>query len=232
MRGEVERAPWPSFIEEFTRVHEMGQHVSIIGPTGQGKTTLARELLIHRAEARQSFIVVIVTKKKDDSFDSFGWPIVKTWPPGYGKNQVLLWPPYGTDPERAPARQRRIIAPALREIFNDGSRVVYLDEVWYLDKKMKLGEMIDQFLTQGRSQKLTVVAGTQRPVNVPRTMFSEPSWLFFFGTRDADELRRVGEIGGGSDTARVRDELTTLNKYEFLCVRKDTGEMVRSKVQI
>ena len=227
----TESADWDSFLTEFTLLHKSGEHVSIIGPTGQGKTTLARELLKARALNREAYVVVIVTKKKDDNLKAWGWPIVKAWPPGYGQNQVLLWPPYGDDPEKAPARQRRTIAPAMRQIFNDGARVVYLDEVWYLDKKMKLGEMVDQFLTQGRSMELTVVAGTQRPVNVPRTVFSEPSWLFFFKTRDVDELRRVGEIGGGSDTAQVRTEITKLKKYEFLCVRKDTGEMVKSKVK-
>jgi energy-coupling factor transporter ATP-binding protein EcfA2 len=231
LRRDVERAPWDDFIEDFTRAHKLGDHVSIIGPTGEGKSTLGLAILEERKEARDSHIVIIATKPKDETLSRMGWPIITQWPPSYGQNQVILWPRFGSDPESAPMKQRKVIQPALVSIFNDGSRVVYFDEAWYLDEKMKLGGMIDQYLTQGRSNQLTVIIGTQRPRNVPRTIFSEPAWVFFFRTRDNDELKRVSEIGGSVDTAMVRDEIQSLEKYEFLCIRKDTGEMVRSKVE-
>ncbi|SRR6266542_3258633 len=228
-RSDVEVAEWPDFVDEFTGAHEPGEHVAIVGPTGQGKTTLALALLDESFD-RQPHRVILATKPRDDALKQLRWPIIRRWPPDYGKDRVILWPEY--TPEKGIANQRKTFGPALTQIFRDGARVVYFDEAWWFAEKLRMGDRLDEFLVQGRSMNLSVVCGTQRPVNVPRTVFSEPSWVFFFRSRDVDELRRVGEIGGSVDTATIREEIQRLDRYEFLCVRKTTGEMVKSKVEI
>ena len=230
--AEVPFVPWSEFAPSFLAAwpenrNGHAEHLSMVGPTGQGKTTLALELLKERVRLRGASVVILATKPKDPTLSRLGWPIIRTWPPGYGKEQVIYWPHFG-DVRTAATRQRRAIEPVLADIFADGGRTVYIDEVAYFAETLKLDRVLKHFWGQGRSQNLLMVAGTQRPVMVPRAMFSECSWFVAFRTADEDELRRVGEIGG-TDSRLIREAMRTLKPHEFLVCRTRTGEMIRSK---
>jgi hypothetical protein len=233
---EVPELAWSEFSPKFQSAWEpndkgRAQHVTVVGPNGQGKSTLCKVLLLERVRLRDSSVVAIGTKPKDETLSSFGWPIIREWPPGYGQYQVIYWPKYG-DPRTVDRRQREAFIPVLAEIFTDGNRIVYLDEVARLSEDLNLDKQLRKFWQDGRANNVIVVAGTQRPVNVPRPMWSECSWFFAFRTRDRDELRRVSEIGGGTDTSAVADAIQALGPNEFICVQTRTGEMVRSKVEL
>lgn len=230
---DVPFAPWPEFREDFSaawRENRGGkaEHVTLVGPTGQGKSTLALALLKERVRLRKANVVVFGTKPRDATLSKLGWPVIREWPPGYGKEQVIFWPKFG-DVRSARSRQRKAFEPVLADIFRDGGRTVYIDEAAYFAKELRLDAIMRQYWTQGRSQNLIVVAGTQRPVDVPRPMFSECSWFIAFRTADEDELKRVSEIGG-TDTKLIREVMRTLKPHEFLAVQTRTGTMVRSKV--
>lgn len=218
---------WDDFIADFVPAWKQGEHVSIVGPTGQGKSVLGLALVKARARARDADTVVFGTKPRDRTLDKLGWPVVTEWPPNYGENQVIVWPAYG-DPDDAAIRQEKAFRPVMRRIFKDGNRTVYIDEVSDFHERMGLTNLLNEYWKMGRSNGLTFVAATQRPRGVPRAMFSEPSWLFFFRTPDEDELKRVSEIGG--DTKLVKEIVRRLDPHQFLCIRPRTGEMVRSKV--
>jgi hypothetical protein len=152
---------------------------------------------------------------------------VKSWPPGYGKEQVILWPTYG-DPRTAARRQREVFAPVLAEIFRDGYRVVYIDEITYFENDLRLGRLLHTLLAQGRSIPIAMMGGTQRPRGIDRAWYSHVSWIFFFRNQDEDDLRRIAEVGG-TNPQTIRDVVRELPEHEFLLVRTRTGEMVRSK---
>lgn len=233
----VEFVAWPAFLERFMQTWApnrdgQAEHVTFVGPTKQGKTTLALALLKERVKVRRSSAVILATKPKDASLSRIGWPVVKTWPPGYGKEQVIYWPVRGDsfDLRTAAARQRPLFEKTLAEIFANGGMTVYMDEAFYFTEMLRLEPLMKQFWQAGRSQNICVMAGTQRPTGVPRAMFSECSWFIAFRTADEDELRRVGEIGG-ADSRFVRAVMRTLKPHEFLVVQTRTGVMVRSKVE-
>jgi hypothetical protein len=231
---EVPFAPWPEFLAEFqeewpANTRGQAEHVTLVGPTKQGKSTLALALVKERARLRDAHVVVLATKPKDPTLTGLGWPIIREWPPNYGQKQVVFWPRFPKDVRKAAVIQRMAFDPVLADIFADGKRVVYVDEAFYMTDVLGLEHTMRQFWSQGRSNDLIVVAGTQRPRNVPREMFSECSWFFAFRTADEDELRRVGEIGG-VDAKRLREVMRTLKPHEFVCCRTRTGAMVRSKV--
>jgi hypothetical protein len=231
---QVPFAPWPEFLRNFqekwpANTKGNAEHVTLVGPTKQGKTTLALILVKTRAELRDAHVVVLATKPKDPTLSALGWPIIREWPPRYGQDQVIFWPRFPKDVRRAAVVQRMAFDPMLAEVFHDGKRVVVVDEAFYMTDVLGLEHTMKQFWSQGRSNDLIVVAGTQRPRNVPREMFSECSWFFAFRTADEDELRRVGEIGG-VDAKTLREVMRTLRPHEFVCCRTRTGEMVRSMV--
>jgi hypothetical protein len=65
------------------------------------------------------------------------------------------------------------------------------------------------------------VAGTQRPRNVSRSMWSEPSWVFIFPPDDLDDLKRVAELSGRK--ADVLEFSERLGGFEFLVIRRQRG---------
>jgi hypothetical protein len=232
---QVPFAEWSEFLESFmaawpANAGGQAEHVTLIGPTKQGKTTLALALLDERRRRRDAHIVIFATKPRDPTLTKLGWPVIREWPPGYGQRAVIFWPRFSKDVRQAAYYQRRAFDPVLADVFHDGNRVVYFDEAFYFTDVLGLGGTMRQFWTQGRSVNLIVVAGTQRPRGVPREMFSEASWFIAFRTADEDELRRVSEIGG-VDTRTLREVMRTLKPHEFVAVRTRTGEMVRSMVR-
>lgn len=226
---------WEDFLDSFeaawpANVGGQAEHVSMVGPTKQGKTTLQLALVDERVRRRDSHVVILATKPKDPTLSALGWPIIRQWDQlSYGQSHVIFWPKFPKDVRRAAIHQRMAFDGALADIFADGKRVVVIDEAYYMTDILGLEGTMKQFWSQGRSNDLIVVAGTQRPRNVPREMFSECSWFFAFRTADEDELRRVGEIGG-VDAKELRAVMRTLKPHEFVCCRTRTGEMVRSMV--
>lgn len=228
--------PWPDFLRAFMaawkpNIGGKAQHVSMVGPNGQGKTHLALRLLQARHEVRGAHVVILATKPRDQTLTALGWPVIRRWPPGYGQETVIYWPkrPKGASAREAINAQRLAFRPVLADLFESGRRTVYIDEAAYFAQDLRLEDELRQLWQMGRSQDLIVVAGTQRPTGVPRPMFSEPAWFFAFRTADEDELRRVSEIGG-VDTKALRSIMRTMPPHEFVACQTRTGRMVRSKV--
>lgn len=232
---EVPTQPWDVFLPDFVsawapNANGQAEHVTIVGPTGQGKTHLAKAILLERAKVRSSHMVALGTKPRDRTLASFGWPVIREWPPGYGQDQVIYWPRFKPTLAETKADHRTRFVAVLEDIRKDGGRTVFVDEVAYLSNDLSMRKDLATYWQMARSTDVCLVAATQRPVEVPRQMWSECSWLFAFRTRDKAELDRLGEIGGGMDTGQVRAAIQGLAPHEFLCVRTRTGEMMVSKV--
>src|SRR5205823_2549157 len=96
MASDVPHLSWNEFYPDFLRHWETGEHVVTVGPTGSGKSTLNVEILKGRHRTvRGTHILGIVTKPRDSSLSASGIPRITRWPPEYGQDVVLLWPPYG-----------------------------------------------------------------------------------------------------------------------------------------
>lgn len=244
-RIQVERVPWESVRTFFARKHQLGEHVSIEGPTGSGKTLLGLLLLEARGERttvnkRPVHITVMCNKNRDATTQTLvnaGWPRIRDlrdWPPGYGDEQVVLWPAYG-DPETVAKRQREIFGPALREIFSSGNQIAYVQEAQYFADPLPDGLGLRGTMTriwgEARSSGLTMFADTQRPVAVPVKMWTEPYWLFLFRPEDEDDLKLIAARSGQKQL--VLDVLPTLGNHEFLMLRRRPEQLaVISEVEL
>jgi len=204
-----------------------GEHVSLIGPTGTGKTTAMLGLLQQRR-----YVCVLGTKPADETLSSLvqrggGYKRITAWPPPRVRERVVLWPRV-TRASDLP-RIAGIMRHALDEAFAEGGWCIAADEVWFLSHKLKLADMLETYWSQGRSIGLTLVATTQRPAWVPRMMYSQATHLFLWRDADRTNLDRIKDITSGAlNSGDIRQIVGSLAKHEALYLNTRTGAMART----
>jgi hypothetical protein len=227
--ASTEHRSWDDFRSSFD--WRQGEHVSIIGPTGLGKTTLALSLLPLR-----KYVVVLATKPRDDQLTRFRrehrFRIIRRWSEAGLVEQnprLILWPEVERIKDIRSQRQR--MKDALEEIFVSGGWCVYVDELFFVGSPKFLG--LENYLRllwlQGRSLKVSLVGATQRPAWVPLEMYDQASHLFFFRESDETNLKRMGGIGW-LNRRDIMGEVAALPTYRFLYICTRTGERYTSQV--
>jgi hypothetical protein len=228
--AEVPIVPWEEVAPEFIDNWEQGQHLVTLGKTGRGKSTFVIEATTLRWKWRQASVCVFITKQTDETWSKTGWGRIADWPPTYKQRQarrVLFWPPYTKASTYAQDR-RQVFLEAFDEILAEGKWTLVLDEASYLVQSMHLRTSIDELFTQSRSAKITLVAGSQRPVWVSRGEVSQHSWLAAFKVGDMDDARRAGEVIGDRD--RYTAILHALGDHDFVLVNTVTGQGVITRI--
>lgn len=222
------RIPWDKFLaNEFRWVP--GEHIGLIGPTGQGKTTTLMALLpLHK------YNVVFATKPQDSSMQELiakgGYVRLESWksldPKDYPRR--VIWP----DASKLDSieLQRRVFGDAFARIYREGDWTVALDETWYMDNVLNLAMPIRIYLLQARALKISLIAATQRPAWVPRELYSSCTHLFFMRTNDETDLNSLSGIGFRS-ARLIREVVSNLEQYQMLYINTRTGKMFRTKVQ-
>lgn len=227
----AEPVPWDEFLGRRFKWRQ-GEHVSLIGPTNSGKTTLAIEIL-----PRRRYVVVVGTKPRDATLSKLqgrGYEIIREWPEHVATDirpKLILWPPFRRPGDAK--RQQREINRAIQEIFAQGSWTVVIDEAFYLSQTLRLRPILEMLWTQGRSIGISVVAGTQRPAHVPLHMYDQATHLFLWRDNDRRNLDRLSEISSGAiDRDSLRELVGSLPKHSTLYVNTRTGEVIETRVEI
>lgn len=219
------RKSWQSHLQ--TVGWKQGEHVLICAPTGAGKTTMVASLAQKRAHT-----VILVSKMKDPTFakEFKSYKRLTEWPRGGPRtyeNRVLLWPTPEKTVKETLMKQREVFAHALNEITRQGNRCVVVDESLMMTdpKLIGLGTEIGMMHYYGRSAGISMVDLTQRPSWIPKVIYSSVSHAYIARTRDALDLKRLGDMGGiDSREARMNIELLPARQdYLYL---NPTGDAV------
>lgn len=229
----VEVASWRKVLPTLLRNWEQGEHFVILGKTGRGKTTLEVELMEKRHALRRASACSMVTKRRDETsarLVSRGWHRIYDWPPPYSarkSGKIILWPSYTRASTYAKDR-RHIFVDAFDEIITEGNWTLCLDEASYMVESMRIRTSIDELFTQSRSNGITLIAGSQRPVWVSRSMVSQHCWVACFRIGDSTDARRAGEVLGDKD--RYAGLVQALGPHQFLLANTITTEAVVTEV--
>jgi hypothetical protein len=219
------RTPWSQFKREFW-TWQQGQHVAAIGPTESGKTSLVLALLSDR-----KYVTAFGTKPRDLVLDEFAkkhkYKYMSEWDSldAVKYPRRMLWP--DARDLYSVTNQKKQFRLAFDRIYREGNWTLYLDELWFIAKMLKLEYEVKMYLLQARSNGISLVVATQRPAWVPLEVYDGSTWLFFWRDNDETNLKRISGISWLSKNL-VQMIVARLERYEALAINTRTGKMVRT----
>ena len=202
-----------------------GQHVALIGKTGEGKSTLAAGIMSAR-----KYVLALDPKGEDETLEAAGYTRVLGLPPKKKLPKeiqrdldegrpVRLVVGGASRTREADARLRTLMEDALEYARQSGGWTVYADEYQLLaDQRMyRLGPQVERMLISARRDKTSVVTAFQAPAWVPKAATRQSSIIVVWRTRDEDMVKNVARAAGRpwKMLGQVIDELP---KYHVLCI--------------
>jgi len=224
VRPRIEPAHWELFYQWWGDVWEPGQHVALIGPTGQGKSTFAVNILKLR-----KWVIALDAKGGDDTLAASGFKPIKAWPPpskirdeiAEGKPARLIMTGT-TRTRRDMAKLVHLMQEAIEGARAEGGWTVYCDEFQILaDRRMfGLDVPVEQMLISARSAGSSVVTSFQAPAWVPKAGTRQASFVVMLKTQDVNMIKTVSEAVG-RDWHELKDALGEVPKYHVLVIPQD-----------
>lgn len=225
---------WDEFKDDFRTAWKPGQHVSLIAPTGAGKTTFAEGLMSLRR-----YVVVLDVKGNDSTLDRFGFPRLRTWPGAKTMTRQVIQ----NDTDHLPSRyilgnanrtesDAKNLASMIDRFLDDawemGGWTVYADELMLLTDRrmMKLGAKVDRMLVSARDRGISFVSSFQSPTWVTPMAGKQSSWVAISYTRDVDVVNRLAEILG-RPKHEIRGAVKGLEPYCWIVAGNNPREPLR-----
>lgn len=225
--------------------YQPGEHVTILAPTNYGKTWWTNQLLTATATPDMPAIV-LATKPRDTTMEQLsrqaGYRIVTSYPLPPGERMArqvagnrppgyIVWPRYTGDPAKDEPAHRATFRRAVLADYGANARrrrsrhavrrvVLAVDEIYGVTHDLKLSRELSTLWTRGRSVKVGVWGGSQRPFDVPQYAYSQPQHLFLGYTPDRRDRIRFREIGG-IDPALIDEVVPALAWRQWLYIHRE-----------
>lgn len=236
---EPETLSRAEFLDVFAANYEPGEHVTIIGPTNSGKTTLVFQML-DKVATPELPAVILVMKPKDatvtTAIKQLGFYRTDKWPPATRREWRpwkdnfsrkirgwVFWPRQSlSDIRRDDNMLAYQFGKAMTECYRTGNRIVFIDEAHGVQRDLKLAPEMDAILMRGRSLGCGGWFATQRPRHVTLNMYSMAEHLLLFRTPDERDLKVYTEIGGISQRI-IAEAVTDLERFECVYIGRTKG---------
>ena len=229
--SEVEDIEWGMFLAAFRSLWKQGEHVTLYAATGQGKTTLALEILPIR-----KYMVVFATKSKYQrlftTLQSRGFKVQKVFDPNpdVAPKVILHCAPKDTG-AKSRGEQRKVYGQALDNIYQAGGWGLYIDELKYVTDNLGLKSNVELLYLQGRELGVSIIGTSQRPAWVPVVAIAEATHLFIGAQSDQRDIDRIAE-GAGRKGRIIRPLIDELEDYQFLYVHTRNSKVPVYKVKV
>ncbi len=221
--ARVISAEWDMFLDWWGDNWAPGQHVALIGPTGEGKSTFAVGIL-----GLRKWVLALDPKGEDETLAASGYQRLTAWPPprkireaiAEGKPARLIIGG-STRTKQEMASLAKLMDEAVEGVRAEGGWTIYADEFQLLaDRRMYgLDKQIEQLLIAARSRGTSVVTAFQAPAWVPKAGTRQATFVVMWPTRDRVMIKTVAEAMGRPwhELAEAVDELPP---YHVLVIPK------------
>lgn len=197
---QVVAVPWETFEQWFKETWEPGQHLALIGPTGEGKSTFAVHVLKNR-----KYVLALDPKGEDETLAASGFERLVSWPlSNKQRDRIAEGNPcrliVGGSVRDAASKKQLVglMHQVIEGVRGEGRWTVYADEFQLLaDRRMYgLDKPIEELLVAARSKGTSVVTSFQAPSWVPKAATRQATFCVVWPTRDVNMIKVVAESMG------------------------------------
>jgi hypothetical protein len=236
-RLEVEPLIWSEkggFLDWFREAWKPGEHLSVIAPTGAGKTTFVGGLLSLRR-----YVLALDPKGGDSTLSALGFPRLEGWPGEKRMSQAVSRNDENGIPSRYVVgpkvrssqdqeRLREVMRDTLEDAYSMGGWSVFADELQLLTdpRMLNLRSQVDRMLVAARDRGLSFISAYQAPSWVTPHASKQSTWVAVSYTRDTDVVNRLAEILG-RPKPEIRGAITGLDRFSWLVVGRNPREPIR-----
>ena len=179
-----------------------GEKVCLVGQTGSGKSYAARRLAGAYYGRRQ---IIVADLKHDPMWNGLDAQIIRKASQlpraRFPRVPVVVWRPDGDA-----AHDMHLMDSLFAWVYRRGNTVLVVDEVSAMvGGPTSYGPGFGDLVTRGRVRECTCIMGTQRPVMVPRIVFSESVKFGVFYLVDKRDRDTVAAFSAAEVAAPVGD---------------------------
>jgi hypothetical protein len=207
--GTIEVVPRKEFVRDFGREYSSGQHVTKLGPTQRGKSTLTAQLLMVCATPDRKALVLHGKIKNRDPVilrmsDQLNMRIVTTYPPSKrigdrNRRGYILLPL--VKPTSSVDEENALLAHEFRKGIHHNYQntktdtITVVDESHQAQETLKLKKDLEGTLMRGAPQAAEW-NNIQRGRYVSYHCYDAPEHIFVFYDPDISNQKRYADIGG------------------------------------